>query len=574
MPVCGERQQEMEGRRKETGRTEGKYRGEIPEQEIRKWSDRLLFTALARCGDLEDARDLVQDTLLTFFTYRAGGKTVENPSAFLHTVLDRKYYDMLRRKYQIPVMTIDFQDAGETLACEEDYTDSVIRKEENERIRREVTFLAESYRTIIAGYYFHNKSIQEISRELQLPQGTVKSRLDFGRKQIKKGFEIMENYTENSYIPHHLMVRNSGSCGLAEEPMSLTDDDLLAQNLLILAYDKPVSVSELSRAIGVSSAYVEPVVNKLVKGELMKRMGDGRIYTDFIIYQGDDFRKYREEQEAFAAEYAEIYCNAVKTAIEELKATPFYSLRLERYMLINIAESGTWRSLSGIQGSYTVPARPNGGRWIAFGTIDPPGFPQGGNQDDSGFWEKYQLSGQRCTVLDGYLGSEKLKLYNYESFLYPCRKFDGCEFGSFMETETNLLKLFYLIRKGISPETVGCDPRILKAVPLLEKQGYLTVKGDAPRLLVPCLTFSEERLFWSVCEKASAAFAAGIQKPMEEYASGHKVKIPPHLKSVPEQKRTMPYEPKAMMFVFEAINRGIHPRDLGYVCPETLAVME
>lgn len=50
--------------------------------------------------------------------------------------------------------------------------------------------------------------------------------------------------------------------------MSLTEGDALAQNLLILAYEKPLTVSALSKAIGVASAYVEPVINKLVDGEL------------------------------------------------------------------------------------------------------------------------------------------------------------------------------------------------------------------------------------------------------------------------------------------------------------------
>lgn len=52
------------------------------------------------------------------------------------------------------------------------------------------------------------------------------------------------------------------------------------------------------------------------------------------------------------------------------------------------------------------------------------------------------------------------------------------------------------------------------------------------------------------------------------------MKIPAHLDSVPEQKLAMPYEPKPMMFVYEAVNRGIHPRDLGYVYPETIVVFD
>lgn len=376
-------------------------------------------------------------------------------------------------------------------------------------------------------------------------------------------------------MPHHLLVRSSGFCGLAEEPMSLTEGNLLAQNLLILAYKKPVSVSELSKAVGVASAYAEPEIDKLVKGQLMKRMGDGRVYTDFVIYRAEDFWKYRKEQVAFAEQYGEAYCRAVREAVKELKKTSFYSLRMERYMLINIADSGLFRSQnSSLSALCEFPNRPNGGAWIAFGTIDPYGTEENKKQENRRLREEYSLSGQRWAALESYLGSGKIVLYNYETSLYPCHKYAGCEFGTFMETETNLLKLFYLIRKGISPETVDCDPRILKAIPLLEEQGFITVTEGSPKLAVPCLTSSEAQDYWNIVERATEAFAGEIQKPMEEYTSKHRVKIPAHLKSVPEQKLTMPYKPEPMMFVFEALKQGIHPRDLGYVCPETFVIID
>lgn len=553
-------------------------RRDITDQELRDWTGSLLSMALSKIGSMEDAWDLTQEAMLVLFSYRAQGKNVENPKNFLYTVLNRKYYDLLRKKYQLPTVTISSGD-DELPVCEEDFVHSLIRQEDAERIRREVTFLAESYRTIMARHYFHNVSIKALSLELRLPEGTIKSRLDFGRKQLKKGLEIMENYMENSYIPHRLTLCNSGMCGLGEEPLSLTEEDLLAQNLLILAYDRPVTIPELSRAIGVSSAYVEPVINKLVKGELMKRMGDGKVYTDFILYQAEDHVKYLDDKKNFTKAYSQFYCSAVKTAIDELKETSFYSLRLERYMLINIADSGLYRCLSGLRSPQIFPDRPNGGRWIAFGTIDlPSGHGASEDQPDQRYLEyhKYALSGQRCTALDGYLGSGTIRLYNYESSLYPAVKFGGYsdKFNTFVETETHMLKLFYLIRHGISPETVDCDPRILEAIPLLEEQGYLAAGSGKPRLLIPCLTPSEERVFWGICEKAADAFAGQIREPMADYVAVHRVKIPAHLKSVPEQKQTMPYEPDSMMFVFAAIEQGIHPRELGYICPETIAVME
>ena len=287
--------------------------------------DFLLSNAIAKCQSLANAQDLTQETILSALAYIKKGGEIKNVRAWLLSVMTRRYYDMLRRKYQLPTVAIG---EGFDIPDCNDFDDPLIKQEEAAEVRREVAYLADSYRSVIVKRYFENKGVGEISRELGLPEGTVKSRLDFGRKQIKKGFDSMENYdnySQNSYMPQQLRVSNSGRFGLNGEPMSLVEEDILAQNLLILAYDKPITVSELSRKIGVAAAYTEPVIKKLVDGELMKRLRDGRVYTDFIIYDADDYVKYIHEEEAFAHDNIEAYLVPAKAAIEKLKQKPYYS---------------------------------------------------------------------------------------------------------------------------------------------------------------------------------------------------------------------------------------------------------
>ena len=81
----------------------------------------------------------------------------------------------------------------------------------------------------------------------------------------------------------------------------------------------------------------------------MKRTGDGKVYTDFIIYRAEDYVKYIKEQEAFAEAHLSAYTEPLKAAIAELKATDFYSLRLERFMMISIASEGLYESIEGLR---------------------------------------------------------------------------------------------------------------------------------------------------------------------------------------------------------------------------------
>ena len=536
--------------------------------------DFLLSNAIAKCQSLADAQDLTQETILSALAYIKKGGEIKNVRAWLLSVMTRRYYDMLRRKYQLPTVAIG---EGFDIPDCNDFDDPLIKQEEAAEVRREVAYLADSYRSVIVKRYFENKGVGEISRELGLPEGTVKSRLDFGRKQIKKGFDCMENYdnySQNSYMPQQLRVSNSGRFGLNGEPMSLVEEDILAQNLLILAYDKPITVSELSRKIGVAAAYTEPVIKKLVDGELMKRLRDGRVYTDFIIYDADDYVKYIHEEEAFAHDNIEAYLVPAKAAIEKLKQKPYYSHCLERMMLIHIAENGLYDSMKPLRHEQIFPERPNGGRWIAFGTK----YPNGGwniPKDMRGKHE-YGYAGLRNLYIDSFIGSKGLKIYNYETSLDPnsWQKHSGFGYNSFMDIELDMLRLFYLIHKDIAPETVDLDTKMIKGIPLLEERGFISHENGKLKLDIPVLTHEQEKEFFGICGEASEAFANSIRKPLSEYCRTHIKEIPPHLKSVPDQKRTMPYEPNAMMFVYEAIEKGLHQYEKGVPCPETFIVID
>lgn len=542
----------------------------MKQNELQNHIDFLFDRALAKCGDTEDARDLTQDTLLAALVYQKKGGIIDDLRGWLLTVMNRKFYDRLRRKYRLPTVTIgeDFDIPDDT-----DVFDAAFETDETEAVRREVAYLAEMYRVIVVQHYFHGEPLYDIAAALGIPVGTVKSRLDFGRKQMKKGMDSMETYVENSYAPKKMFLRNSGTCGLDGEPMSLVpDDDILTQNLMMLAYEKPVTVGELAKAIGIPSAYIEPIIRKLVEGELMCRMGDGRVYTDFIIYDWDDNFKYIKEAEAWVSDHADDFLTPMAEAVRTLREKPYYSMRLERYMMISLAMKIVWDAENPHRKPQIFPERPNGGRWIAFGQrVEDKPFPP----EQCGK-EEYFMSGERGEKLSEYLDGKNLVLRNWETSLYTFGhgKYGGFGYSNFREMEADVLRLFYLVEKKILPETVGFPEKMLKNIPLLVERGFLAGEDGELRLLVPHLTHVQWKEFCEITRGAAKPAVEKLTDPMGEYLADKHKPIPPHLKSVPEQKLTMPYEIPAMALVYEAIARGIHPRDLGYPCPETIVIFD
>ena len=143
---------------------------------ITQYYDDLIRLAVSKCGSQTDAEDLVGDTMLAAFSYMKRGGTIEYPKTWLANTLCHKYNDNLRRKYREPI-TINFDDSLDIFTDEEESFSS----EDAAKIRKELNHLAYINREVLIRYYFGRQSVSDIAAGLDIPEGTVKSRLSSGR---------------------------------------------------------------------------------------------------------------------------------------------------------------------------------------------------------------------------------------------------------------------------------------------------------------------------------------------------------------------------------------------------------
>ena len=59
-------------------------------------------------------------------------------------------------------------------------------------VKQAVLSLPLSHRGVVVLYYVNDLSLQEISEILEIPVGTVKSRLHYGRQALKKSLGFLE----------------------------------------------------------------------------------------------------------------------------------------------------------------------------------------------------------------------------------------------------------------------------------------------------------------------------------------------------------------------------------------------
>ena len=332
-------------------------------QEMLKYVHLLYQVAYSKTNDSNDADDLVQETYLSTLKALNSGTEIKNIRAYLLKVLDNAYYGQLNCKNKRFKINI-----AEPLA--EPVTEDIgLQKSEAARdIRRELAYLSKKHREIMVQFYMEGKSVNEIAKNLNIAIGTVKSRLDRGREKIKKGIEKMDSYAKNSYQPDTLSLVVAGVTGLNNEPLSVMTNSI-EQNLLIMAYNEPIKISDLSKKIGIPMAYTEELVDKLVKHEFMKSQGS-LVWTNFLIMNDDLLKDKKEAQKDFVdstfSEVIEIFNSLVHEykntgILSKFNDTQLYLYGLN-YTFLSVYEYliDTLKLLK----SNDYPERPNGGKWI------------------------------------------------------------------------------------------------------------------------------------------------------------------------------------------------------------------
>jgi RNA polymerase sigma-70 factor, ECF subfamily len=140
----------------------------------------LYGTALRMARNPHDAEDLVQETFLRAFRGFSGFASGTNIRAWLHTILQRVRTDAFRKRGRSP-QTTELPEEGPGVPAPQDALAS--GGEDLERALRE---LPEPFRTAVVLRDVEDFSYQEIARMLDVPIGTVMSRLHRGRAWLRE----------------------------------------------------------------------------------------------------------------------------------------------------------------------------------------------------------------------------------------------------------------------------------------------------------------------------------------------------------------------------------------------------
>lgn len=141
------------------------------EQALQKHGDSLMRTAYTYTQNMEDAKDIVQETFLRYITSAPSFESAEHEKAWLIRVTINICKNHLSSAYRKNYARLD-----ESISVYDSYTTGLIEV---------INSLPPKYRIVIHLYYYEGYSQKEIAKIINLTESAVATRLQRGRKLLK-----------------------------------------------------------------------------------------------------------------------------------------------------------------------------------------------------------------------------------------------------------------------------------------------------------------------------------------------------------------------------------------------------
>jgi RNA polymerase sigma-70 factor, ECF subfamily len=152
--------------------------------------------ALSLARNEADACDLTQQT---FSTWAAKGHLLRDETkvkSWLFTTLYREFISIRRRELRWPTEELSEVENELPVALPE-----AVDRLEADQVMAALQSIDETFRAPLVLFYLQENSYEEIAEILEIPIGTVMSRLSRGKQKLQQAFLHRQKKTETKVIP-------------------------------------------------------------------------------------------------------------------------------------------------------------------------------------------------------------------------------------------------------------------------------------------------------------------------------------------------------------------------------------
>lgn len=164
---------------------------------VELFQDKLYRICYRMLGNKHEAEDIAQEAFVRAFINIHTFDTNRKFSTWLYRIGTNLCIDRIRKKK--PDYYLDAEVAGtdglnmySQIASKEELPEQeVLKMEMQDRVQYEISRLPDKYRAVIVLKYMEDLPLQEISDILEMPLGTVKTRIHRGREALRKQLSNM-----------------------------------------------------------------------------------------------------------------------------------------------------------------------------------------------------------------------------------------------------------------------------------------------------------------------------------------------------------------------------------------------
>jgi len=157
---------------------------------VRRYRNRLMTFVFRFVGDMESSEDIVQDTMIKVFTHKHYYKEIAKFSTWIYTIAGNLAKTELRKRKRRKVTLLsqmNTDDRKYEIPSTELQSEDIVQSEYTERdIQKAILQLPLHFRTVVILRDIQELSYEEISNIVNVPLGTVKSRINRARLQLQQ----------------------------------------------------------------------------------------------------------------------------------------------------------------------------------------------------------------------------------------------------------------------------------------------------------------------------------------------------------------------------------------------------
>jgi|TARA_B100001778_G_C18418042_1_gene551987 RNA polymerase sigma-70 factor (ECF subfamily) len=156
---------------------------------VNRYKDKLLNFVFQFLGDIEQAEDVVQDTMIRLYEKKHYYKEIAKFSTWIYTIARNLANTELRKRKRRKTTYLSQMSKEERQyeipAVQDDVDQSLHNEFINDRIQSAINNLPEHFKLVIILRDIQELSYDDISNIVEVPLGTIKSRINRARIQLQ-----------------------------------------------------------------------------------------------------------------------------------------------------------------------------------------------------------------------------------------------------------------------------------------------------------------------------------------------------------------------------------------------------